>query len=31
MLRIGGRPLLLGLLSWVLVAGAAYLGTVSVT
>lgn len=31
MRRLGGRPLVLGLASWVLVAGAAYLGTVAVT
>ena len=31
MRRLGGRPLLLGLLSWILVAGAAYVGTVIVT
>jgi uncharacterized integral membrane protein (TIGR00698 family) len=31
MRRLGGRPLLLGLVSWVLVAGAAYVGTVIAT
>ncbi len=30
MRRLGGRPLVLGMLSWVLVAGVAYLGTVLV-
>lgn len=30
MRRLGGRPLVLGLLSWVLVAGVAYIGTVLV-
>lgn len=30
MRRLGGRPLVLGLLSWILVAGTAYLGTVLV-
>lgn len=30
MRRLGGRPLLLGLLAWVLVAGAAYVATVAV-
>lgn len=31
MRRLGGRPLVLGLVSWVLVAGAAYVGTVIAT
>ncbi|WP_420453466.1 YeiH family protein [Ilumatobacter sp.] len=31
MRRLGGRPLLLGLMSWVLVAGAAFVGTAIVT
>jgi uncharacterized membrane protein YadS len=30
MRRLGGRPLLLGLLAWALVAGAAYVGTITV-
>lgn len=30
MRQLGGRPLVLGLLAWVLVAGAAYVGTVAV-
>ena len=31
MRRLGGRPLVLGLVSWVLVAGAAYVGTIAVS
>lgn len=31
MRRLGGRPLVVGLLAWVLVAGTAYLGTIAVT
>lgn len=31
MRKLGGRPLVLGLLSWVLVAAAAYAGTIAVT
>lgn len=31
MRRLGGRPLVLGLIAWVLVAGTAYVGTVLVT
>lgn len=31
MRRLGGRPLLLGLVAWILVAGTAYVGTVIVT
>ena len=31
MRRAGGRPLLLGLLSWVLVAGVAYAGVVAIS
>ena len=31
MRRLGGRPLVLGMLSWILVAGAAYVGTALVT
>ena len=31
MRRLGGRPLVLGLLAWVLVAGAAYAGTALVS
>jgi uncharacterized integral membrane protein (TIGR00698 family) len=31
MRRLGGRPLLLGLLAWVLVGGAAYVGTLAVS
>jgi uncharacterized membrane protein YadS len=29
MRKLGGRPLVLGLMSWVLVAGAAYVGTLA--
>ena len=29
MRKLGGRPLVLGLLAWVLVAGAAYVGTLA--
>jgi uncharacterized integral membrane protein (TIGR00698 family) len=31
MRRLGGRPLLLGVLAWVLVAGTAYVGTIAVS